>query len=183
MAGGKGQCAKKAPDQGQLGGVNHRIWGTGRNNTSIITVPTGAFGVLAHRRCRKWEKVCRLPADWRLELTRLPNPRYNDSMEATGHIEISSDTCSGHPRVSGTRIRVANVVLWSEQGESPEEIVVAYPQLTLADVHSALAFYFDNRPEMNELIRGDEQFVAGVKAEHGRHQSIGTDADADSLSS
>ena len=104
-------------------------------------------------------------------------------MEATGHIEISSDTCSGHPRVSGTRIRVANVVLWSEQGESPEEIVVAYPQLTLADVHSALAFYFDNRPEMNELIRGDEQFVAGVKAEHGRHQSIGTDADADSLSS
>ena len=104
-------------------------------------------------------------------------------MDATGHIEISPDTCSGHPRVSGTRIRVANIVLWTEQGESPEEIVAAYPQLTLADVHSALAFYFDNRPEMDKLIRGDEQFVAGVEAGQGQHQSIGTDADADSLSS
>ena len=99
-------------------------------------------------------------------------------MEATGHIEISPDTCSGHPRVSGTRIRVANVVLWTEQGKSPEEIAAAYPQLTLADVHAALAFYFDNRGEMDTLIRADVQFVADAQ-----HRSIGTDADADSLSS
>ena len=116
-------------------------------------------------------------------LTRLVILRYNQAMEPASHIEISPDTCSGHPRVSGTRIRVANVVLWTEQGKSPEEIAAGYPQLTLADVHAALAFYFDNRGEMDKLIRADEQFVAEVEAEQGAHQSIGTDADADSLSS
>ena len=80
-------------------------------------------------------------------------------MEPAKHIEITPGTCSGRPRVAGTRIRVANIVLWTEHGTSPDEIVASYPQLTLADVHAALAFYFDNREEMDRQIREDEEFV------------------------
>ena len=101
-------------------------------------------------------------------------------MDATPHIEITPGTCSGRPRVAGTRIRVANIVRWTEQGKSPEEIVVAYPQLSLADVHAALAFYFDNRDEMDKLIVEDEAFVA---SQESGQQSVGTQVGGDSISS
>ena len=83
-------------------------------------------------------------------------------MHPAPHIAISADTCSGHTRVAGTRIRVANIVLWTEQGLSPEEIVAAHPQLNLADVHAALAFYFDNRSDMDRLIAEEAAFIANA---------------------
>jgi uncharacterized protein (DUF433 family) len=100
-------------------------------------------------------------------------------MQPTAHIEITPGTCSGHPRVAGTRIRVSNIVLWTEQGQSPDEIVAGYPQLTLADVHAALAFYFDNREEMDKLIAADEEFVASLRKSL---PSVGREAGADSVS-
>jgi uncharacterized protein (DUF433 family) len=87
-------------------------------------------------------------------------------MQPAPHISIDADICSGHPRVAGTRIRVANVVLWIEQGQSPDEIVVAHPQLSLADVYAAMAFYFDNRQEMDRLIKEDAAFVAEAMKRH-----------------
>jgi uncharacterized protein (DUF433 family) len=84
-------------------------------------------------------------------------------MQPIQHISIDADTCSGHPRVAGTRIRVSNIVLWTEQGRSPDEIVAGYPRLTLADVHAALAYYFDNRAEMDRLIEEDGRFVEGMR--------------------
>ena len=55
-----------------------------------------------------------------------------------------------HPRT-----RVAMIVadyLW--RGWSAEEIVRQYSYLTLAETHSALAYYFDNRDEVeNELVQ------------------------------
>ena len=85
-------------------------------------------------------------------------------MEPTKHIEITPGTCSGHPRIAGTRIRVQNVALWTEQGQSPDEIVAAYPQLSLANVHAALAFYHDHREEMDRLIQADAEFEAELKS-------------------
>lgn len=102
------------------------------------------------------------------------------------HIEITPGVCSGRPRVAGTRIRVENIVLWTEQGMSPDEIVTDYPQLSLADVRAALAFYFDNRPELDRQVQADEQFVAEVKSQYAVGKSAATDGnsdDGDSLSS
>jgi len=107
-------------------------------------------------------------------------------MESTNHIEITPGTCSGQPRVTGTRIRVQNIVLWTEQGETPDEIVAAYPQLSLADVHAALAFYHDNREEMDRLIQSDAELLAELKAEQALPSTgptVGNEADADSVSS
>jgi uncharacterized protein (DUF433 family) len=102
------------------------------------------------------------------------------------HIEITPGVCNGRPRVAGTRIRIQNIVLWTEQGRSPDEIVANYPQLTLADVHAALAFYFDNRLELDRQIREDEQFVAEMKSQYaagGSALAEGNSDDGDSLSS
>ena len=80
-------------------------------------------------------------------------------MEPTKHIDITPGNCSGRPRVAGTRIRVENVVSWTEQGLSPDDIVAAYPQLTPADVHAALAYYLDHRSEIESQMREDAEFL------------------------
>lgn len=73
------------------------------------------------------------------------------------HIEKQEGVCGGKARVSGTRIRVQDIYIWNElQGRSPDEIVSDFPQLTLADVHAALAYYWDHTDEIQkELIEAD----------------------------
>lgn len=83
------------------------------------------------------------------------------------HVDATPGICSGRPRVAGTRIRVANIAIWTEEGMSPDEIVASYPQLTLADVHAALAYYHDHRADVDTQIREDERFVADTKVQTG----------------
>ena len=83
------------------------------------------------------------------------------------HIEITPNVCGGRPRIAGHRIRVQDVVLWAEQGQSPDEIVSSFPQLSLADVHAALAYYYDHREEIEQQIRDNEAIIAKARAELG----------------
>ena len=70
------------------------------------------------------------------------------------HIERTPGICGGRPRIAGHRIRVQDIVIWHERlGYSPDEIVSRYPQLTLADVYAALAYYHDHRNEIEEHIQ------------------------------
>ena len=66
-------------------------------------------------------------------------------------------TCGGKARIAGHRIRVLDVVRWHEhQGMSADEIVAQFPSLTLADVHIALAYYFDHIEEIRAEMREEE---------------------------
>jgi uncharacterized protein (DUF433 family) len=69
------------------------------------------------------------------------------------HIEITAGICGGAPRVAGTRIRVSQIAILTEQGTSADEIVAAYPHLSLADVYAALAYYHDHREAIEQEIR------------------------------
>ncbi len=60
------------------------------------------------------------------------------------------------------RIRVAQIVMdYLFQGWSPEEICNQYPHLRPAEVHSAMAYYFDNQPEIDNEI---EEEIKQVEA-------------------
>lgn len=83
------------------------------------------------------------------------------------HIEATPGVCGGRPRIAGHRIRVQDIVLWTEQGQSSDEIVSSFPQLSLADVHAALTFYYDHRDEIDRQVREDDEFIAKTKAELG----------------
>ena len=83
------------------------------------------------------------------------------------HIEVTSGVCGGRARIAGHRIRVQDIVLWTEQGRSPDQIVAEFPQVSLADVYAALAYYHDHRDEIDRQIREDDQFVAQVKGQGG----------------
>jgi len=67
----------------------------------------------------------------------------------TQRITKTAGVCGGKACIAGHRIRVMDVVVWYEQrGYSPDEIVEMFPGITLADIHAALAYYFDNRIEI-----------------------------------
>ena len=82
------------------------------------------------------------------------------------HIEVTPVVCGGRARIAGHRIRVQDIVLWTEQGQSPDQIVADFPQLSLADVYAALAYYHDHREQIDRQIREDDEFVAQLKAQN-----------------
>jgi uncharacterized protein (DUF433 family) len=61
-------------------------------------------------------------------------------MKLADRIVSDPDTCSGHPRVEGTRIRVSHILGWLASGMSEAEILRDYPQLTAEDIRASLAY-------------------------------------------
>jgi uncharacterized protein (DUF433 family) len=81
------------------------------------------------------------------------------------HITKIPGVCGGRACIAGHRIRVQDVVVWHEmRAMSPPEIVDQFPGITLADVHSALAYYHDNRQEIEDGFRKDDQWAEFIKA-------------------
>jgi len=55
------------------------------------------------------------------------------------------DHSDGTPTVEGTGIRVKDIAsAYEHSGYDPDEITQLYPDLTLADVHRTLAYYYDH---------------------------------------
>ena len=81
------------------------------------------------------------------------------------HIVSTKDTCGGALRITGSRIRVKDVVIWHiHQGMSPDEIITKWPHLTHAGVHAALAYYYDRKDEIEAEIEADEAWYEEMKA-------------------
>jgi uncharacterized protein (DUF433 family) len=79
------------------------------------------------------------------------------------HIETTPGVCGGKPRIAGHRITVQNVAIWHERmGMSADKIVDEYG-LMLSEVYAALAYYYDNRDEIDRTIRDDEEFVESLR--------------------
>lgn len=83
------------------------------------------------------------------------------------HIEITPDITGGRPRIAGHRITVQNIVIWHERmGKNIDEICAEYG-LMLAEVHAALAYYFDHQEEIDQRIEQDEAWVATQRRQAG----------------
>jgi uncharacterized protein (DUF433 family) len=85
------------------------------------------------------------------------------------HVELRPNR-SGQPRayLAGTRVRVQDIYAMAEiHGLTPDEIARSLPHLSLAQVHAALAYYFENRVTILDEIRQDQDFVRHFKAVTG----------------
>ena len=81
---------------------------------------------------------------------------------------LDAGTCSGEPRIAGTRIKVRHVYTWVErQGLTVAEVVANYPQLSRSAVHAALAYYWARPGEIHDAIVAEERLVAELKAKAG----------------
>ncbi|MFN0052920.1 MAG: DUF433 domain-containing protein [Planctomycetales bacterium] len=75
--------------------------------------------------------------------------------------------------IAGTRIRVQDIYALAEvQGKTPAEIVLSIPSLTLAQVHSAMSYYFDHRKKIMDELREDEEFVRQFRVQCTTHGSV-----------
>jgi len=91
----------------------------------------------------------------------------NQNEKINGYIVRTPGICGGKPRIDGHRIRVQDISVNHEiWGMSPDEICNAYPGLSLAQVHGALAYYYDHRDEILAEIKADEEFVEEFKRKH-----------------
>jgi uncharacterized protein (DUF433 family) len=103
------------------------------------------------------------------------------------HIESSPGVCGGKPCIVGTRIRVQDIYVWHElQGKTPDQIASDFPQLTLADVHAALAYYWDNRDEIEKQMKEAESLVASMKQKYAsklQEKLAGKDANGNPIPS
>jgi uncharacterized protein (DUF433 family) len=75
------------------------------------------------------------------------------------HITTTAGICGGKPCIAGTRIRVWDIAILAQGGDSPDEVLMHFPQLTLSDVHAALAYYYDNREAVDAQADEDIRFA------------------------
>ena len=118
-----------------------------------------------------------------------PSPSTNWPAADKFRIVSTPGICGGRPRIDGHRITVEDIAIWHERmGMSPDEIVSAYPTISLADVHAALAYYYDHRQRIDEAINEGQRFVAEMKAKlppslvQQKLQRMNADAADDSVS-
>jgi uncharacterized protein (DUF433 family) len=64
----------------------------------------------------------------------------------------SPGVCGGRLRIDGTRVTVLQIVTLYKRGETPEEISLNFPHVTLAQVHAALAYYHANQAEVEQEL-------------------------------
>ena len=87
--------------------------------------------------------------------------------ELATHIESRPEKCGGKPCIVGTRIRVQDIYVWHElRGQSPDEIVANFPQVSLGQVHAALAYYHDHRAEIQAAVTDERTWADEMKASH-----------------
>ena len=87
------------------------------------------------------------------------------STMAYGHIEVADD---GTATIAGTKTKVVEVALdrlayhWDA-----DEIKRQHPHLSLGQIHSALAWYYDHQEDMDREIRSQLDDVRRIKANSG----------------
>ncbi len=85
----------------------------------------------------------------------------------TERIVKTPGVCGGKARIAGHRVRVLDIVAWHEhQGMTPDEIVSHVPTITLADVHIALAYYFDHVEEIQAEMRSERDLAEEMRRSH-----------------
>lgn len=83
------------------------------------------------------------------------------------YIETTPGIRGGRPRLAGTRITVADVALMHLRlGQSLEEVAGKY-DLNLAAVYAAMAYYYDQRDEIERAMREDLAFFEGFQRTNG----------------
>ena len=68
------------------------------------------------------------------------------------------------PTIAGTTMKVTELVLdHVAYGWSPEELHFQHPYLTMGQIYSALAYYWDHKVELDQDIERRRQFIDHVQ--------------------
>jgi uncharacterized protein (DUF433 family) len=77
------------------------------------------------------------------------------------HVVVNEDRV---PEIAGTALKVAELVIEQQAyGWSPEELHFQHPHLTLGQIHSALAYYWDHRADLDRDVQRRLERVDGLR--------------------
>ena len=85
------------------------------------------------------------------------------ALTATRYEHIVLDE-QGVPRIAGTRLRAIDLVEAKHaNGWTPEQIHDQHPELTLGQIYSALAYYWDHQQELDAAIAARREELEQLK--------------------
>jgi uncharacterized protein (DUF433 family) len=87
------------------------------------------------------------------------------SVSELKHSCISVDPLisGGSPVVSGTRVRVIDIVIeYDRLGLTPDQIIDAHPQLSLEEIHYVLSYYYENRDSFDDEISKRKETIKRI---------------------
>ena len=87
------------------------------------------------------------------------------AIQLYAHVELDTN---GTPMIAGTQTKVEEIVLDHLAHDwDAGEIHRQHPDLSLAEIHSALAYYYDHQVEMDQAIAAGLRQVADIRASLG----------------
>jgi uncharacterized protein (DUF433 family) len=72
----------------------------------------------------------------------------------------------GQPRLQGTRFKVLHIARDRRQGLDADAIQAAYPDLTLAQIHAALSYYYGHQQELDAQMERDDREIEAFAAQY-----------------
>jgi len=92
--------------------------------------------------------------------------------QATAYEHVVIDE-SGTPLIEGTTMKVVELILETHAyGWSPDELQFQHPYLTLGQIHSALAYYWDHKEEIDRDIERRLERVNQIRRDVGPSQLV-----------
>jgi uncharacterized protein (DUF433 family) len=84
------------------------------------------------------------------------------------YITFNPAIAGGKPIIEGSRITVHTIAGYYQMGMNADEILSTLPHLSPAQVHSALAYYFDHQDEIDSDLKdsSDEEKWKGKIEKH-----------------
>ena len=81
------------------------------------------------------------------------------------HVQIDTQ---GAPIIAGTNMKVVELVMAQmAHGWSPEELHFQHPYLSLGQIHSTLAYYWDHKDELDADIERRRQYAEEERRKSG----------------
>ena len=73
------------------------------------------------------------------------------------HVQLNTDQV---PIIAGTTLKVVELVMAQRAYVwSPEELHAQHPYLSMSQIHSALAYYWEHKPELDADIEQRERYM------------------------
>lgn len=120
--------------------------------------------VEAERVYDELELIRRELASLKTQLAEIVQATKSEPTAGHPHIFRSAQMHRGEPTIQGSSITVRTIVERTRLGDTPEQIIEAYPMLTLAQVHAALGYYYDHPGEIEGYIQENREALWRSKA-------------------
>lgn len=73
----------------------------------------------------------------------------------------------GIARLADSRIRVVGIVMEQMKGYTPQQIQEAYPHISMAKIHAALAYYYEHQAELDAKIEREARVAEELRKAAG----------------